>query len=290
MLASMSLPRTAWFAAISACLLAPATLRAQLTPERRYYGVNRPIPMRVAAPENLTGEVEILLMKPGANGSPDASVIQRASAEAGRVDLSGLFPILWTTEQPELLYAQLAVGGERLGPAVVLQPMLKPRIAQQQGRTVRFSPPDTPPCAPTPIDTFSSRRASARSKSRCAPTTRQTRATTSFNWSRAASTPTSSSTESCRPISRDTPSFFSSATRRAPASADRATSSTSSLRSCLTSSARSRWPAHPTRTPTARRSLFASAVRAHHSSTGRTRRSAKRCEAPRPSSPSRTRR
>jgi peptidyl-prolyl cis-trans isomerase B (cyclophilin B) len=114
---------------------AATTASAQLTPDRLYYGVNRPIPMSVAAPEGADGEVEIRLLAP-----ESAEVIETASAEVGRVDLSTLFPILWTRQSPTLLYAQLVVGGEKIGPAVVLQPLLTPRQANASGRSVTFTP------------------------------------------------------------------------------------------------------------------------------------------------------
>lgn len=102
---------------------------AQLVPERLYYGAGRSIPMTVTTPEG-GGEVEIALFAPG---STDPT--ERASAEAGRVDLAGLFPVLWTNQKPTLLYAQLIVGGEKVGSPVVLQPLLSPpyAVAGQRG-------------------------------------------------------------------------------------------------------------------------------------------------------------
>lgn len=93
---------------------------AQLVPERLYYGAGRSIPMTVTTPAG-GAEVEIALFAPGATDPTE-----RASAEAGRVDLAGLFPVLWTNQKPTLLYAQLIVGGEKVGSPVVLQPLLAP--------------------------------------------------------------------------------------------------------------------------------------------------------------------
>lgn len=126
--------RTLAIAAAAAALLPAVAADAQLVPEREFYGVNRPVPMRVDVPEGAQGEVEIHLLRP-----VTAEAAETASAEAGRVDLSTLFPVLWTRPNPATLYAQLVVGGEKIGPAVVLQPMLTPRKAVQQGRSVTFS-------------------------------------------------------------------------------------------------------------------------------------------------------
>lgn len=123
--------------AAGAVLLCAAIAEAQITPEREYYGVNRPIPVRVETPPDLDGEVEVHLLAP-----VSAEPVEVASAEAGRVDLSTLFPVLWTRSEPTLLYAQLVVGGEKVGPALVLEPLLAPRRAMRQGRGVTF-PPDS---------------------------------------------------------------------------------------------------------------------------------------------------
>jgi peptidyl-prolyl cis-trans isomerase B (cyclophilin B) len=103
----------------------PAT--AQLTPERTYYGRYRPVPMNVRIPPGQKGEPVIALL--------DAvTAIRRASSPVGpgTVNLEVLFPSLWqekkpeekTPEIPRLVYAQLIVGDKKIGPAVVLQPML----------------------------------------------------------------------------------------------------------------------------------------------------------------------
>jgi len=120
---------------------APAAMtNAQLTPNRLYFGVNRPIPMAVAVPDGAEGAVSIELMAPGPNGSSDATSVAMVEVESGGVDLAGLFPILWTAEKPRLLYAQLVVAGEPVGPAVVLQPLLTPAQAKAAGRNIQFAP------------------------------------------------------------------------------------------------------------------------------------------------------
>ncbi len=110
---------------------------AQITPERTYYGVNRAIPMTVAMPSGASGAVEIGLFEQG-----KADPVEKASAAQGRVDLAGLFPVLWTAAKPRVLYAQLIVGGKQVGAPVVLQPLLSPDYATgagQQGQ-IMWSP------------------------------------------------------------------------------------------------------------------------------------------------------
>lgn len=113
-------------ASIGAAILSASIMgdaMAQLVPDRLYYGAGRSIPMTIEAPSG-AGAVEIALFAPGA-----AEPSERASAEAGRVDLAGLFPVLWTTQKPALLYAQLIVDGAKVGSPVVLQPLLPPAQA-----------------------------------------------------------------------------------------------------------------------------------------------------------------
>jgi peptidyl-prolyl cis-trans isomerase B (cyclophilin B) len=111
----------AGFAAVS---VLGASAFGQLTPDRLYYGVDRTIPMTVAVPESVDGEVMIKLLS-----APDASVLAEAAAAEGGVDLAALFPTLWTDKVDEVRYAQLAVGGRLIGPSVVLQPLTSPDTA-----------------------------------------------------------------------------------------------------------------------------------------------------------------
>ena len=112
--------------------------RAQLTPDRTYFGVNRPIPMRVTVPASAQASVSIHMLAPGPNGSADAEIVAQSEVEPGGVDLAGLFPILWTSDKPRVLYAQLVVNHEGVGPAVVLQPLLTPVRARAAGNSVQF--------------------------------------------------------------------------------------------------------------------------------------------------------
>lgn len=134
-------------AALAVAALASAATPAlgQLTPERQYYGVNRPIPMTVSIPSGGEGEVEIALfdpVTPGAAASEKAPAPrEKAPAAAGRVDLAGLFPVLWTSIDPKVMYAQLMVGGKKIGSPVVLRPLLNPDYASgvNPDRTIKWT-------------------------------------------------------------------------------------------------------------------------------------------------------
>ena len=65
------------------------------------------------------GDVEIWLLK---NGSDEP--VATAAAVAGGVDLASLFPVLWESKDPSVMFAQLFVDGSAVGPAVVLDPMV----------------------------------------------------------------------------------------------------------------------------------------------------------------------
>jgi peptidyl-prolyl cis-trans isomerase B (cyclophilin B) len=114
--------------ALAAALLAPCAA-GQLTPDRLYNGVGRPIPMTVAVPEGAAGDPAICLLRPQSVEQGVYEIFAESAAAAGRVDLSTMFPALWTGDEHPLLYAQLFVGAEPVGSAVVLQPMLTPERA-----------------------------------------------------------------------------------------------------------------------------------------------------------------
>lgn len=97
---------------------------AQLTPVRAYYGVDRPIPIEVRMPEGIEGTPTIVLHEP-----VSATVVASSMVEPGRVDLAAHFPLLWRSPTPRLLYAQLTVGLEKVGPPLVLRPLVEPKPA-----------------------------------------------------------------------------------------------------------------------------------------------------------------
>lgn len=114
--------RSAPVVALTIAVLAHAA-RAQLTPDREYFGVGRPIPMRVAVPPDAQGEARLELFEFG-NDTP----LTRAPVVAGGVNLASVFPSLWEKKSPAVRFAQLVVGETRVGPPVVLRPMVNPPI------------------------------------------------------------------------------------------------------------------------------------------------------------------
>jgi peptidyl-prolyl cis-trans isomerase B (cyclophilin B) len=98
--------------------------------------------VEVRTPGGESRGVEIQLLAP-----VTAAVTARAEVRRGRVDLARLFPDLWTEKNPTVRYAQLVVGGRKIGPALVLQPMLNPAISRLKtdGKTVEFVPDEDGP-------------------------------------------------------------------------------------------------------------------------------------------------
>jgi peptidyl-prolyl cis-trans isomerase B (cyclophilin B) len=120
-------------------MLLPQIGLAQLTPDREYYGVDRPIPMQARVPEGAKGEVRIDLHEPGIE-----KPLTSAPALSGPVDLAAMFPALWKNPSHPVRFAQLVVGGEEIGPPVVLQPMTTPaqaKLVHPQSRQVYFKDP-----------------------------------------------------------------------------------------------------------------------------------------------------
>src|SRR5262249_61888918 len=111
-------------------LLIGAAAPAHPRPARTYSGTTRPIPMTVTIPQSAApGEVPIQLLEP-----VTAKPLARAPVlpGGGGVDMAALFPVLWTGA-PALVYAQLFVGEDMIGPAVVLQPMGTPASPARVG-------------------------------------------------------------------------------------------------------------------------------------------------------------
>lgn len=94
---------------------------AQLVPERLYYGVGQRVPVLVQTPDDFAGEITIELIDPS-----DPQWTRRAPAASGRVDLTSLLPVLWEERPRRVLYAQLVLAGEQVGPPLVIQPIITP--------------------------------------------------------------------------------------------------------------------------------------------------------------------
>ena len=103
----------------------PATpVQAQLSPDRLYFGVGQRIVIRVDAPDDFLGELTIKLHDPRT-----LKVLQSAPAAKGRVDLSGLFPMIWSDKTESVVLAQLYLDAEAIGAPLVVQPMVTPNRA-----------------------------------------------------------------------------------------------------------------------------------------------------------------
>ncbi len=115
---------TLWTALLALGSICAAS-SAQLTPDRLYVGVDRVIPASAAVPGGLEGDVSVSLLEAGTGKE-----LARAAAAEGALDLAGLFPSLWKSGEPKkVVYAQLNVGDQPIGPAVVIQPLLTPATA-----------------------------------------------------------------------------------------------------------------------------------------------------------------
>lgn len=104
----------------------------QLEPVRAIYGANRAIPVEVRSPEKTRAIPEIHLLDPATG-----EAIEAASVDLGRIDLASVFPVLWTTREPRLLLAQLVIEDRRVGPALVLDPIVD-RARAVDGLTARL--------------------------------------------------------------------------------------------------------------------------------------------------------
>jgi len=128
---------------VSRCAFAAAVLSiassafAQLTPDRIYYGVGRPIPMQVAVPVDTKGEAKISLFAANATEPTES-----APVVAGGVNLAMLFTKFWEQKSTAVVYAQLVVGEKHIGAPVVLQPLLDGNPAFMDPKTGRpgFAP------------------------------------------------------------------------------------------------------------------------------------------------------
>ncbi len=115
-------------AALLSLTALPHQSLAQLTPSKLYCSVNKSIPMTVETPDGADGDIEIALLEP-----VSAREVERAVVQAGTIDLASVFPVLWARQQAPLLYAQLIIDGEKVGSAVVLQPLITPLVVINEG-------------------------------------------------------------------------------------------------------------------------------------------------------------
>lgn len=119
----------------AALLLATRPALCQLTPDREFYGIGRPMPMSVAVPSS-AASTPPADGKPGPAAAPAPSCsidlfaagVEKPLASCnvlpGKVDLAALIPMLWKDKPRQVLFAQLRVDGRGVGSPVVLMPML----------------------------------------------------------------------------------------------------------------------------------------------------------------------
>lgn len=113
------------------CLVMGFAAQGQITPDRAYFGVDRPMPMTVKVPgavdEKAVKKPECVLKMYEAG---KAEAVATASVVAGRVDIASLFPKLWTEKPRAVLMVQLEVDKKAVGPSVMLLPMVNPLRAK----------------------------------------------------------------------------------------------------------------------------------------------------------------
>jgi cyclophilin family peptidyl-prolyl cis-trans isomerase len=131
------------------CLSHPAL--AQLAPVHPCTHVHHLIEMTMRAPAKSAGALPAPDAEPAKFAveliaPASGEVLESRPAHEGTVDLAAMFPRLWTTESPQVLYAQAVVGKERIGAPVVLVPMITPPYAPRVERdgTPRLNPPSAP--------------------------------------------------------------------------------------------------------------------------------------------------
>lgn len=95
---------------------------AQLTAERVYNGVDRPVPVLVALPA--AGDAQVVL-----HDAATGEEVARADVDGETADLARLFPMLWAEKANRVFKAQLEVNGRDVGSALILQPMVSPDTA-----------------------------------------------------------------------------------------------------------------------------------------------------------------
>jgi peptidyl-prolyl cis-trans isomerase B (cyclophilin B) len=103
---------------------------SQITPVKTYNGVDRPLLVKVEAAD----DAKLQLLEAGT-----AKMLMQVDAKAGQNDLAELL-MLWKSKLPNVTYVQLVVSGQKVGPALVLQPMLNPTLSKlaADGKTVEF--------------------------------------------------------------------------------------------------------------------------------------------------------
>jgi len=135
-------------AATLACALATPA-RGQITPQRLYNGLDRPLPVRVELPAD--GGAERVTLRFYGPPSPEAAdnssygtMIAEAQADPGEVDLASLLDNFWTLVNKRVTYVQAFAGERPVGSPLVLQAMRSPAQARRGRSGVTFQAPPRP--------------------------------------------------------------------------------------------------------------------------------------------------
>ena len=131
-----------------ACVLAGAA-HAQVTPQRLYYGLDRPMPVLVELPDGAEATEATLRLyaSPEQDAVDETSyggVIAEAQAQPGEVDLAEAFESFWSMVNRPLVYVQAFADDDPVGAPMVLQAMRTPARARGAPSGVTFQSPPRP--------------------------------------------------------------------------------------------------------------------------------------------------
>lgn len=119
-------------------MLPLACVQAQVAPVKPCAVLNQSIPATLTLPKGAHAaeaqkdaplRIDLISLERG-----DVVQSEKVDPSGAEIDLAKVFPRLWETRSPQVLYAQLAQGDEQIGPALVLVPMLQPKYAPRADR------------------------------------------------------------------------------------------------------------------------------------------------------------
>lgn len=130
---------TAAVAVAVATFMCASNVSGQLHAIRPCALAKQPVLVTVDGAESGGPEQSIELINPAT-----AQVIESRPVKPGEVNLAEIFPRLWTNDNGQVFYLQAVSGKERVGPSLVLVPMVAPRYATKAERD------GTPQVSPVP--------------------------------------------------------------------------------------------------------------------------------------------
>ena len=99
-----------------------------IEPDFAYNGIDRPFMVKVNG--GRADKLSLRIFRPEKN-----ETVEEADVKNGKVDLAKVFPNLWKSKRPEVLYLQVLADGKSAGPALVLQPMINPPVVTLDATT-----------------------------------------------------------------------------------------------------------------------------------------------------------